>query len=76
MHRVDNYLFHDVEVGKSRQLRVSGRKILDEILASIGSSEVTILFSQFTMLSVCPNLKCWAGHLFSVISMQENYLPP
>ena len=43
MHRVDDDLFDHVEVGKTRELAVAGRELLDEVLPSGRGGESTML---------------------------------
>jgi len=53
VHWVNHDLFDHIEVGEARELAVVGRMLLDEVLASSGCAELTILIAKSTMLLAC-----------------------
>jgi len=57
VHRVDDDLFNQIEVGKTRKLAVAGGVLLDKILVSDGCGELTILVTESLVLLICPATK-------------------
>jgi hypothetical protein len=57
VHWVDDDLFNQIEVGKTRELAVAGRVLLDKGLTSGGCAESPILVTESTMLLACPTTK-------------------
>jgi hypothetical protein len=45
VHRVDDDLFNQIEVGKTRELAVAGSVLLDKVFASGGCGESTMLLA-------------------------------
>ncbi len=54
MHWVNDNLFDHIEVRKTWELAVAGRVLLDEVLASGGGAELTIVLAELTMLLAGP----------------------
>src|SRR6266581_4323234 len=59
VHQVNDDLFNQIEVRKTRELAVSGCVLLHKGLTSGGCNELTIVVTESMMLLACPTTKCY-----------------
>ena len=89
MHQVNDNLFNDIEVRKTREFAIAGCMLLDKVLASGGGAELMIVIAKLMMLLSGPATKRYnrqadkqhstisnIAHMVHVTYLHPETLPP